>query len=91
MKLKLIQSGGLAGKIMTAKVSSKLTEEEWTELVKSVKKKSSSRSGRMADAFSYSIQKDEDEGTIVSIDLDAIPGKYQELFRSLFEKLKVEK
>ncbi len=91
MKLKLIQSGGLAGKPMTATVSGKLKEEEWAELAKLLRKKSSMRGSAMRDAFHYTLQRDDDEQSNIVIDINTIPEKHQALFQLLFEKLKAEK
>jgi hypothetical protein len=89
MNIKLIQSGGLAGKKMTAVAASKLNEADWSELIGVVKKKTGNK--RSADAFSYVIQKEEDDNSKTIIDISNIPVKHEALFKKLFDKLKPEK
>lgn len=90
MKIKLIQSGGIAGTKLTANVTSKLTDAEWESLIASTKK--SSDAGRKAkDAFHYTLQKEDDDATKTVIDIQAIPEEHNELFEKLFNNLKPEK
>ena len=89
MNIKLIQSGGLGGKKMTAHAAAKLNAEEWNELVAVIKKKASNN--RSADAFHYIIQKDGDDDSKTVIEISSIPEKHESLFKKLFDKLKPEK
>ena len=88
MNIKLIQSGGLAGKKMTAVAASKLNDADWSELINGVKKKVTKRS---ADAFNYTLQKEGDDASKTVIDISDIPAKYEPLFKKLFDKLAPEK
>jgi hypothetical protein len=87
MKIKLIQSGGIAGKKMTASVNSKLSKKEWDELIAALKKETSSTRS-IKDGFNY-ILENEDSKTV--IDVRTIPGKHEDLFKKLFDNLKTEK
>ena len=89
MNIKLVQSGGLGGKKMTAVAASKLSAEEWNELIAVTKKKASNK--RSPDAFHYTIQKDGDENSKAVIDISSIPEKHEGLFKKLFDKLTPEK
>jgi hypothetical protein len=86
VKLKLIQSGGIAGKTMVAEANCKLKEKELAELMKTVKSQRSR--GKAKDAESYVLQKSDDDKTAVKIDLSAIPETHNELFKKLFENLR---
>ena len=90
MKVKLIQSGGIVGKKMTASANSKLTQKEWDELI-AVTKKESSATRAIKDGFNYVLQNEEDENSKTMIDIQAIPEKHDALFKKLFENLKAEK
>jgi hypothetical protein len=90
MKIKLIQSGGIAGKKMSASVDHKLTKEEWDELIAASKKQASS-TRTIKDGFHYVLQNAEDENSKEAIDIQAVPEKYEPLFKKLFENLKLEK
>jgi len=87
MKIKLVQSGGIAGKKMSASATHKLTKEEWDELVAASKKETSS-SRSIKDGFHYVLQNEEDENSRTVIDIQSIPEKYDELFKKLFDRLK---
>jgi hypothetical protein len=88
VKLKLIQSGGIAGKTMVAEATSKLKEKDFEELLKTVKTQRTRGGGRMKDAQTYVLQKGDDDTTAVSIDISAIPASHNELFKKLFENLR---
>jgi hypothetical protein len=86
VKLKLIQSGGIAGKIMEAEASSKLKEEDFEALLKTVKTRRTR--GKMKDAETYMLQKSDDDKTAIAIDINAIPPSHNKLFKKLFENLR---
>jgi hypothetical protein len=86
MKLKLIQTGGVAGKTMAAQVNCKMKDEELDALVAIIQKKATR--GRARDAHSYVLQKDGDEKSNISISIDAIPPEHTALFQKLFNGLK---
>jgi peptidyl-tRNA hydrolase len=88
VKLKLTQSGGIAGKNMVAQVKSNLTEADWKELVDAIKKPKGKVKGK--DMQSYCLQKETDD-TPVQVDISAIPSQHTELFKALFSKMKAEK
>ena len=90
MKVKLIQSGGIVGKKMTASANSKLTQKEWDELI-AVTKKETSATRAIKDGFHYVLQNEADENSKTVIDIQAIPEKHDALFKKLFEALKIEK
>lgn len=90
MKLKLIQSGGIAGKKMTALVNSRLSKKDWDALI-AVLKKGASPGRAVKDGLNYVLQQEEEESSKTVIDIQAIPEEHNELFRKLFENLKVEK
>ena len=90
MKIKLIQSGGIAGKKMTASVSSKLNEKDWDELVALLKKEAPATRA-VKDGQHYVLQNEEDANSKTVINIQSIPEKYNALFKKLFENLKVEK
>jgi len=90
MKIKLVRSGGIAGKKMSASADHKLTKEEWDELVAASKKGTSSTRG-IKDGFNYVLQNEEDENSKTVIDINAIPEKYERLFKKLFDNLKAVK
>ncbi len=41
----------------------------------------------MRDSFHYTIQKEGDDASKTVIDIDAIPGEHEELFKKLFDGL----
>ncbi len=86
MKLKLTQSGGITGKKMTAAVKSKLKDKDWAELVEAIKKGKVTKRGM--DTEYYFLQKEDDAGSNVQIDINSIPAKHTVLFKTLFENLK---
>jgi hypothetical protein len=86
VKLKLIQSGGIAGKTMMAEVNSKLKEKDLEELLKAVKTQRTR--GRVKDGETYMLQKGDDDTTAVAINISAIPTSHNELFKKLFENLR---
>jgi hypothetical protein len=90
MKITLIQSGGITGSKMTAKINSKLTEADWEKLVDATKKATGTAS-KSKDAFHYTLLKDDDDATKTVINIQQIPEEHDELFTKLFENLKVEK
>ena len=87
MQIRLTQSGGLAGKKMTALVNVLLTEKQWNLLIAAVKS-NGAKNSKSKDAFTYTLQKNEEEETKKSIDISAIPDAYNDLFKKLFEGLK---
>jgi hypothetical protein len=87
MKIKLIQSGGIAGKKMTASVNSKLSKKEWDELIAVLKKETSSTRS-IKDGFNYILENEESKTVI---DIQSIPDKHEALFKKLFDELKAEK
>ena len=90
MEIKLTQSGGLAGKKMEAIVNSKLSEKEWDALLEAVAKKPE-KAGKAKDAFSYTLEKSDGDKTIKVIDIQAIPEIYNDLFKKIFDELKLVK
>jgi translation initiation factor 1 (eIF-1/SUI1) len=88
VNIKLIQSGGIAGKKMTAVADAKLTEKEWESLVASLAKKAGS--GKMRDAFHYSIQQEGNDASKATIDIHAIPDEHEAMFKKLFDNLSPE-
>jgi hypothetical protein len=89
MRIKLVQSGGIAGKKMAASAEHKLTKKEWDELVGALKRRSSTRS--VKDGISYILQNEKDENSKAVIDIEAIPEKYEGLFKKLFDRLKADR
>ncbi|HMK03052.1 MAG TPA: hypothetical protein VK489_02630 [Ferruginibacter sp.] len=87
MKIKLIQSGGIAGKKMSASANHKFTKEQWDDLI-AVSKKAASSTRSIKDGFNYVLENEEDENSKTAIDIQAIPEKYDKLFKKLFDKLK---
>ena len=87
MEIKLTQSGGFADKKMEAIVNSKLSEKEWDALLKAVAKKPEN-DGKAKDAFSYTIQKNQEDKTKMAIDIQAIPEIHNDLFKKIFDELK---
>jgi hypothetical protein len=88
VKLKLVQSGGIAGKTMVAEASAKLKEKDFEALVNMVKKQKGR--GKAKDAQHYTLQKSGDDKSAVSIDLESIPPSHNELFKKLFDNLRPE-
>jgi hypothetical protein len=88
VNIKLIQSGGIAGKKKTAVTDSKLTDKDWDGLVTALSKKTGR--GKMRDAFHYSIQKEGDDASKTTIDINAIPDEHEGLFKKLFDSLSPE-
>lgn len=87
MQITLTQSGGIAGKKMTASLNSTLTDKDWEALIEAIKVDTTEKSSKR-DAFSYTLQKKKDEGSITSIDIGAIPDAHNDLFKKLFDSLK---
>lgn len=87
MQITLTQSGGLTGKKMTAFVNVLLTEKQWDLLIIAVKSKGA-KDRKNKDAFTYTLQKNDEAQTKTSIDISAIPETYNDLFKKLFEGLK---
>jgi hypothetical protein len=90
MKLKLVQSGGLMGKKLVSFAESGMTEEEWGELMNAIKADAATFK-KKRDALHYSLQKNDDENTKISIDISRVPAKYLPVFKKLFENLRSEK
>jgi len=88
VKLKLIQTGGVVGKTMTAQVNSGLKDEELARLLATIKKKATR--GKARDAHQYILQKDDDSKGAVAINIDAIPPEHTALFKKLFDNLKAD-
>jgi oligoribonuclease NrnB/cAMP/cGMP phosphodiesterase (DHH superfamily) len=88
MQVKLIKTGGLLGKKMSASQEWKYSDEDWKELVQTIEKKETTAK-RIPDAFHYALQKG--NGEEIKIDISSIPSKYQSFFERLFENLKSEK
>ena len=88
MQVKLIKTGGLLGKKMSASQEWKYSEEDWNELIQTIEKKETTAK-RIADAVHYALQKG--SGEEIKIDIGSIPSKYQSFFEKLFENLKGEK
>lgn len=86
MQITLTQSGGLAGKKLAASLNSTLTDKEWKILIDTIKANVAEKS-KKRDAFSYTLQKKEEEATKTSIDISAIPAVYDDLFKKLFDGL----
>lgn len=86
MQITLTQSGGLAGKKLAASLNSTLTDKEWKILIDTIKANVAEKS-KKRDAFSYTLQKKEEEATKTSIDISAIPAAYDDLFKKLFDGL----
>lgn len=87
MQITLTQSGGIAGKKMTASLNSALTDKDWEALIEVIKVDTSEKN-RKRDAFSYTLQKKGDEGSKKNIDIGAIPDVHNDLFKKLFDSLK---
>jgi len=88
MEVKLIKTGGLLGKKMSASQEWGFSEKEWEELIRAVEKKDK-ESKRIPDATHYVLQKE--DGDEIKLDISSIPSKYQPFFKKMFEDLKVEK
>jgi hypothetical protein len=88
MEVKLIKTGGLLGKKMSASQEWEFSEKEWEELIRAVEKKDK-ESKRIPDATHYVLQKE--DGDEIKLDISSIPSKYQPFFKKMFEDLKVEK
>jgi hypothetical protein len=88
MEVKLIKTGGLLGKKMSASREWGFSEKEWEELIRAVEKKDK-ESKRIPDATHYVLQKE--DGDEIKLDISSIPSKYQPFFKKMFEDLKVEK
>ena len=88
MQVKLIKTGGLLGKKMSASQEWKFSDEEWDELIKAIEKKETTAK-RIPDAIHYALQKE--NGEEFKLDIGSIPSKYQSFFKKLFEDLKAEK
>lgn len=86
MQITLTQSGGLAGKKLAASLNSTLTDKDWKILIDTIKANVTEKS-KKRDAFSYTLQKKEEEATKTSINISAIPAAYDDLFKKLFEGL----
>lgn len=87
MQITLTQSGGIVGKKMTASLNSALTDKDWQALIEAIKVDTTEKRSKR-DAFSYTLQKKEDEGSITNIDIGAIPDVHNDLFKKLFDSLK---
>lgn len=90
MKIKLIKAGGIAGKKMSATADANLTAKEWDELIDLIKREPSG-AGKRRDAFSYALQKLNDEESKTPIHIQQVPDKHKALFKTLFENMKAEK
>ena len=88
MQVKLIKTGGLAGKKMSASQEWKFSDDEWNELIGAIGKKETTAK-RIPDAFHYALQRGNEEE--IKVDIGSIPPKYEGFFKKLFEDLKVEK
>ncbi len=88
MQVKLIKTGGLAGKKMSASQEWKFSDDEWNELIEAIEKRETTAK-RVPDAFHYALQKGNEEE--IKVDIGSIPLKYEGFFKKLFEDLKVEK
>jgi hypothetical protein len=88
MEVKLIKTGGLLGKKMSASQEWSFSEKEWEELIRAAEKKEKD-SKRIPDATHYVLQKE--NGEEIKLDISSIPSKYQPFFKKMFEDLKVEK
>lgn len=87
MQIILTQSGGIAGKKLTASLNSTLTDKEWKILIDTIKINAAEKSNKR-DAFSYTLQKNDEEATKTRIDISTIPVAYNDLFKKLFDGLK---
>jgi hypothetical protein len=87
VQIRLIQSGGLIGKTMSASTAWPFTASEWKELVNAIEKKKTDPA--MRDAFSYFIQLDNEKKKLL-VSIQNIPPKFMPLFTRLFEQMKVE-
>ncbi len=90
MKIKLTQSGGIAGKKMEAIVDTKLSESEWNLLIKAVAKTPEVNT-KTKDGINYSLQNNQDDNASIPIDIAAIPTVHNDLFTKIFNKLKPAK
>ena len=88
MQVKLIKTGGLLGKKMSASEEWKFSDAEWDELIKAIEKKEKTDK-RMPDAIHYALQKG--HGEEIKLDINSIPSKYESFFKKLFDELKAEK
>ena len=86
MNIKLIQSGGIAGKKRIAVASTKLTDKDWDGLITAAATKENK--SRQRDSFHYSIQKEGDDASKTIIDIDAVPDEHEGLLKKLMDKLK---
>lgn len=90
MKIKLIKAGGIAGKKMSATADADITAQDWDELIDLIKRETSG-AVKKRDAFSYALQKLNDEESKTPIHIQQVPDKYKALFKTLFENMKAEK
>lgn len=88
MQIKLIKTGGLLGKTMSASQEWKFSDDEWAELIQAIERKQATAK-RIPDAVHYALQKE--NGQEIKIDIGSIPAKYDAFFKKLFESLKVDK
>lgn len=89
MIIKLIKTGGIIGKKLTATAEWNFSAAEFATLINAIKRGESGQ--RKKDAFNYSIQQSADETTRVPISIQLIPEKYNAFFKELFDNLKAEK
>jgi hypothetical protein len=88
MKVKLIRSGGLSGKIMHAEVEWTLPGKEYEELISTIRVGKTLPMKRKKDAFTYTLQKKGGKEVMTPIDPGKIPAQYYPLFKELFESLR---
>lgn len=90
MKIKLIKTGGIAGKKMSAVAATNFNQADWDTLIRLIKREEKGP-GKKRDAFNYQLQQDDDDSTKTPIHIQDIPEKYRAVFKELFENMKVEK
>ena len=89
LNIKLIKSGGLIGKKMSASAEWTFSDKEWQDLLAAIKREEGA--GKMRDAFHYSVQLGDDENSRVPVSIQGIPSKYSAVFKKLFDNMKAEK